>query len=105
MSKFSGKANFDNTVSILDSKVAMNKTKNRAIENQFKKLKTFDSCCFIGKSYFVDKDGTENYLVVQPIHRYFTVIADKKYISEWKSKGLSDKSIRPLATPNNILIH
>ena len=105
MSKFSAKANFDNTVSSLDSKIAVNKTKNQSIENQLKKLKTFHSGFFIGKSYFVDNDGTENYLVFQSIHRYFTVIANKKYISEWKFKGLSDKIIKPLATPNNILIH
>ena len=40
-------------------------------------------------SHFVDIDGTENYLVFQPIRRYFTVIANTKYISELKSKGLS----------------
>ena len=37
------KTNFDNTVSTLDSKIAVNKTKHECIENEFKKLKTFDS--------------------------------------------------------------
>ena len=36
------KTHFDNTVSSLDSKIANNKTKNKSIENEFKKLKTFD---------------------------------------------------------------
>ena len=36
------KTNFDNTVSSLDNKIAENKTKNRSIENESKKLKTFD---------------------------------------------------------------
>ena len=68
-----------------------------------KKAKTFDSGYFRGKSHFADTDGTENYLVLQPIHRYFKVIANTKYISEWKSKGLSDESIKPYATSDNSL--
>ena len=46
------KTNFDNTASSLDSKIAANKTKNKSIENELKKLKTFDSSYFIGKSHF-----------------------------------------------------
>ena len=29
------------------------------------------------------------------MHRYFKLIPNKKYISEWKSKGLFDESIKP----------
>ena len=64
------KTDFDNTISSLDSKIAGNKTKNESIENEFKKLKTFDLGCFIGKSRF-EEDGAQNYLVFQPIRRYF----------------------------------
>ena len=60
------KTNFDNTLSSLDSEFAVNKTKNESIENEFKKLKTFDSSYFIGKSHF-EEDGVQNYLVFQPI--------------------------------------
>ena len=67
-----------------------------------KKLKTFDSSYFRGKSHF-EEDGTQNYLVFQPINRYFKVIANTKYISSWKSKGLSDETIKPLVTSDNIL--
>ena len=67
-----------------------------------KKLKTFDSSYFIGKSHF-EEDGTQNYLVFQPINRYFKVIANTKYISSWKSKGLSDETIKPPATSDNSL--
>ena len=56
------------------------------------KLKTFDSSYFIGKSHF-DKDGTQNYLVFQPINKYFQVITNTDYVSLWKSKGLSAESI------------
>ena len=59
------------------------------LKMNFKKLKTFYSSCFRGKSHFVDNDGTENYLVFQPINRSFKVIANTNYISSWKFKGLS----------------
>ena len=91
---------FDNTVSSLDSKIAENKTKNKSIENELKKLKTIVLSYFIGKSYF-EEDDAQNYLVFQPIHRYFKI--NGKYISSWKSKGLSDETITPYATSDNSL--
>ena len=39
------------------------------LENNIKKLQTFDSSYFRGKNYF-NEDGTQNYLVFQPIHKY-----------------------------------
>ena len=36
------KTDFDNTVSSLDNKIAENKKKNGSIENELKRLKTFD---------------------------------------------------------------
>ena len=54
------------------------------------------------KSQF-EEDGTQNYLVFQPINRYFKVIYNTKYISSWKSKGLSDETIKPPATSDNTL--
>ena len=73
------KTNFDNSVSSFDSKIAANKTKNESIENELKKLKTFDSSYFIGKSHF-EEDGTQNYLVFQPMYRYFKMITNTDYI-------------------------
>ena len=69
------------------------------------KLKTFDSGYFIGKSHF-EEDGTQNYLVFQPIFRYFKInlvinVAD--YVLSWKSKGLSAEAIKPPATSDNSL--
>ena len=49
------------------------------------------------------EDGTQNYLVFQPMDRYFKLILNKKYISEGKSKGLSDESIKPPTTSDNSL--
>ena len=68
------------------------------------KLKTFDSSYFIGKSHF-EEDGVQNYLVFQPIVRYFIVntITNTSYVSSWKSKGLSAESIKPPATSDNSL--
>ena len=77
---------FDNTVSSLNSKIAKNKTKNESIENELKKL---DLIYFIDKSRF-EENGTQNYLVFQPIKRYFKIIANTKFISLWKSNGLSE---------------
>ena len=93
---------FDNTVSSLDSTIAISKTKNESIENELKKLKTLDLSYFIGKSHF-EEDGTQNYLVFQPINRYFKVLANTLYISSWKSKGLSDETIKPPVTSDNSL--
>ena len=63
------KTDFDNKLSGLTRKVTANKSKNLLVENELKKLKTFDSSCFIGKSHF-EEDGIQNYLVFQPINRY-----------------------------------
>ena len=88
----------DKTVLILNC----NKTKNESIENELKKLKTFDSSYFIGKSHF-EKDGTQNYLAFQPINRFFILITNKLYISSWKFKVLPVDTIKPPVTSDNIL--
>ena len=59
-------------LSSLNRKITSNKTKHLLIDNELKKLKTFDLSYFIGKSHF-DEDGAQNYLVFQPILRYFTL--------------------------------
>ena len=51
---------------------------------------------FKGKIHF-EEDGAREYSVFQPKYRYFKLIANTRFISELKSKGLSDKSIK---TPN-----
>ena len=59
---FVTKTDFDTKLSSLGKKITANKTKHLLFENELKKLKTFDSCYFIGKSHF-EEDGTQNYLV------------------------------------------
>ena len=89
-------------MSNLNRKVTQNKTKHLLVENELNKLKTFDSGYFIGKSHS-GEDGTQNYLVFQPMYRYFKMITDTDYISSWKSKGLSAESIKPPRTSDNSL--
>ena len=66
------------------------------------KFKTFNSDYFIGKSRF-EEDGTKNYLVFQPLNKYFKNITNTDYVSSWKSKGLSAESIKLPTTSDNSL--
>ena len=74
------KTNLDAKLSSLKRKITANKTKDLLVENELNKLKTFDSSYFIGKSHF-EEDGTQNYLVFQPMYRYFKMITNTDYIS------------------------
>ena len=74
-------------------------------ENALEKLKTFDSSYFRGKSHF-QENYTQNYIVFQPMNRYFKRIAglgSGNYIYFWKSKGLSDERLNS-NTPSNYSI-
>ena len=84
------KTDFDNSVPSLNKKIEANKAKNESIENEIKRLKTLDLSYSIGKSYF-EEDGTQNYENI------------KLYILSWKSKGLSDKTIKIPVTSDNSL--
>ena len=97
------KTDFDAKLSSVNRKITINKSKHLPVENELKRLKTFDSSYFSGKNHFVDNDGTENYLVFQPMQRYFKMIANTNYISSWKSKGLPDESMKPPPTSDNSL--
>ena len=52
-----------------------------------------DSTCFRIKSHF--EDGcTQNYIVFQPISKYFEITPTTNTILSWKSKGFSDETIK-----------
>ena len=90
-------------LSSLNIKITANKSKDLLAENELKKLKTFDLYYFIDKSHF-EEDGMQNYLVFQPIKRYFKVIAgvgNSSYIYYWKSKELYDERINSIKTSDN----
>ena len=61
------KTDFDAKLLSLNRKITQNKSKHLLVENDFKKLKTFDSDYFIGKSHF-GEDGSHNYLAFQPMY-------------------------------------
>ena len=50
-------------------------------------------------SKYILYDGSQNYLVFQPIARYFTSKKDK--IASWQSKGMSEESIKLPSTADN----
>ena len=56
---------------------------------------------FRGKNYYDSDDGTQNYLVFQPMYKYFktSIKGSITYISSWESKGFSNEKISSIATP------
>ena len=64
------KRDFEAKLSSLNRKVTHNKTKHLLVENELNKLKSFNLSYFIGKSHF-EKDGVQNYLVFQPLKKYY----------------------------------
>ena len=94
------KTDFDTKLISLNRKNNSNKTKHVLVENELKKLQTFDSIYFRSKSHF-EENATQNYLVFQPMYRYFkrvSGVGKGNHIYFWKSKGLSDENITLPAT-------
>ena len=60
------------------------------VENELQKQEKFDAAYFRVKNYF-EEDDAQDYLVFQPVYKYFQKTGDK--VSLWKSKGLSDEKI------------
>ena len=79
----------DTELKKISDRVTSNKSKHLLFENELKKLQTFDVAYFRDKSHF-EEDGTQSYLVFQPMYRYFRKIvgvASGNYIYFWKSIG------------------
>ena len=96
------KTDFDTKLQSLNKKVTLNKEKHLLVGNELKKLQKFGSNYFKGKSRF-EEDGAQNYLVFQPMYRYFkriSSVGSGNYIYFWKSKGLSDETINSITTSN-----
>ena len=97
------KIRFDAKLSSLNRKTTLNKSKHLLVENELKKLKTFNWDYFIGKISF-EKDGIQNYLAFQPMYIYLKIISgvgNGSYIIYWQSKGLSDEKINSIKTANH----
>ena len=103
IANFIKKTDFDDKLKILNKKITSNKTKHVLVENELKKLQTFDLSLFIGQSY-LNNDGAQLYLIFQPIYKTITTFSGlKDTISEWESKGLSNGKFKPPYKTNKIL--
>ena len=92
------KTGFDANLSSLDRKITVNKTKHFLNDNDF--------CYYRGKQYFDEGSGKKNYLVFLPMGKYFklnSIVGVIDRVLSWKSKGLSNESIKPPTTTNNSL--
>ena len=79
-------------------KITANKTKHFLNDN--------DLSYYSGKQYFDEGSGKQHYLVFLPLRKYFklsSVVNVTDYIVLWRSKGLSNESIKPHTTTNNSL--
>ena len=70
------------------------------VKNELKKLQTFDSSYFKSRRHF-EEDGTQNYLVFQPMWKYLKKMCNTNNISERRSKSFHDEFIKPFASSNN----
>ena len=89
----------ENELNKLSEKVKLISTKGL-----IKDLMNGYSICNDAK-YFI-KDGPQKYIIFQPFLKYFYAsrITVNVKVMVWKSKGLSDESIKLLVTPDNRLI-
>ena len=97
------KTDFDTKLKYFNKKINSNKTNHLLVVNELKKLKTFDLSYFRGKNYF--GDDPINYLVFEPIPRYFDLDDDNSNdaILSRKSKGLFNEIIKSPRSNNDIL--
>ena len=82
----------------LNRKITANKTKHFLNDN--------DLSYYKGKQYFDEGSGKQNYLVFLPMRKYFklnSVANTADYVLSWKSKGISNESIKPPITSDNSL--
>ena len=92
------KTDFDAKLPSLNRKITANNTKHFLNDN--------DLSYYRGKQYFGEGSGKQNYLVFLPMGKYFKFnsvpgVIDR--VLSWKSKGLSNESIKPPTTSNNSL--
>ena len=83
-------------LSSIDGKITKNKNE---LEDRSIDIILF----YLGSLMFDGNDGYQFYLIFQPVYKYFKTITNTDYISSWKSKGLSEESIKPPTTSDNSL--
>ena len=72
-------------------------------ENELKKLKTFDSIYFRGKSHF-EEGGMQYYLVFQPIKRYFKRIVNVGNDNDFYFGNLKDYLMKQLILLRHLIM-
>ena len=91
------KTDFDAKLRSLNKTITANKTKHFLNDN--------DLSYYRGKQCF-DGSGKQNYLVFLPMGKYFklnSIAGIIQRVLSWKSKGLSNKSIKPPTASDNSL--
>ena len=69
----SGISGFINNTDLVEQiKKSATKAELKAQQDKIEKLQTYDSCLFIGQSYFIN-DRLQNFLIFQPIFKTFTM--------------------------------
>ena len=93
------KTDFDAKLSGLNKKITADKAKHLLVENELKRLEKFDAAYFRGKNYF-EEDGTHNYLVFQPVYKYF-----EKQAIRFLCGSQKDSLMKKLFLPQCVLIN
>ena len=97
------KPDFDSKLKGISDRVTKKKTKYLLVENELKKLQKFYAAYSRSKSHF-EEDGTQNYLVFQPMYRYLkrtAGVGSGNYIYFCKSKDLSDEELDSVTASNH----
>ena len=82
------KPEFDAKLKSVSDRVTLNKSKHLLVENELEKLEKIDG-----------DDGTKNYLVFQPMYKYFKTSV-KGSTTSWELKRLSNEKICSITTSN-----
>ena len=98
------KTDFDAKLSSLNRKITKNKTDHLIVKNELNKLKTFDLSYYNGKSYF-EEDEKPNYLIFQPLSKYFKLIANKNIYHHGNLKDYLTKLLNLMLPLIIVLLH
>ena len=97
------KTDYGTRVAVIDTKLSNLHGKITKNKNELIKNKNNIILLFLGNMMFESEDGSQAYLIFQPVYRFFKIVTNTNYISSWKSKRLSDESIKPPTTSDNSL--
>ena len=87
------KTDFDAKLKDISDRVTKNKSKDLLLDDELKKLKTFNADYFEGRNYFEGGGGTQNMLVFQVKGEYFVLASlSNTERPAWKSKGTSNEN-------------